>query len=322
MKYALRPEFRSLSHLYPPLTRFTLPPADLALGAFTLHGDRDVKVSRLTFSGKGCLADRANEPSAVSFRDPDSSFRGLFIEPAGIGDRSPCVIYLHGGGFVLPSAPYHYRIAKECALAVGCRVLFVDYRLAPRYPFPAAACDAFAAYRAMLHDGNRLGVDPDRIAVAGDSAGGNLAAVTALAARDAGLPLPRCQMLLYPVIDRRMEYASMRSCPDTPMWNAKLNEKMWKWYLPEVPSGIPVCYASPIEAASLAGLPPAYLETAEFDCLHDEGKAYADALERAGVSVVYTDVNGAPHGYDMAYNSAYVRGLFEKRWAFLRQTLA
>lgn len=193
--------------------------------------------------------------------------------------------------------------------------MFIDYRLAPRNPFPAAAEDAYCAYAFARFFPEKLGIDPGRIAVGGDSAGGCLAAGCAMAARDRGFP-PCFQLLIYPVLDRRMQTDSMEKYRDTPMWNTVKNRMMWKMYLPESdPAGE---YASPGEAKFFEGLPPAYIETAEFDCLHDEGAAYADKLRSAGICAELNETKGTVHGFDVITNSRLVKQCIERRIAALK----
>ena len=246
------------------------------------------------------------------------AFSATVMEPPGLRRPAPCLVLYHGGAFVLEAAPHHYRLAKRLALSTACVVILPHYRLAPRHPYPVPAEDCYCAYEWVIANAALLGIDPGRIAVGGDSAGGNLAAAVCLMARDQKAPVPCFQMLLYPAVDRRMESGSLRACRNTPMWNAKLNRKMWKAYLPDVAFG-PVHYASPLEAPSLAGLPDAYLETAELDPLKDEGVAYAQALRAAGVKVQSVQVEGAFHGYDLMENSSLVKECMRNRAAALKQ---
>jgi acetyl esterase/lipase len=154
----------------------------------------------------------------------------------------------------------------------------------------------------MTEHAQSLGIDPNRIAVGGDSAGGNLAAVTALMARDRKAVQPMFQLLIYPVTDRRMATESSKAYRDAPVWNAALSEKMWAYYLPVLPAEH-IEYASPMEAPDLTGLPDAYLEVAEFDSLRDEGLNYAAALEAAGVKVTRHETRGTPHGFEFVMSA-------------------
>jgi acetyl esterase len=209
----------------------------------------------------------------------------------------PGLVFFHGGGFVLGDLESHDGLCRTLANESRCRVVSVDYRLAPEYPFPAAVEDCFAAVRWVAANAAELGIDAARIAVGGDSAGGNLAAVTAVLAKKAGGPKLAFQLLIYPVAQLGgAETASMRE-------NAKgyfLEKASMEWftrlYCPE-PNQRSDPRLSPLLARDVTGLPPAYVVTAGFDPLRDEGKAYADKLDAAGVSVTYVNYPGMIHGF-------------------------
>ncbi|HJC25569.1 MAG TPA: alpha/beta hydrolase [Candidatus Eisenbergiella merdavium] len=220
----------------------------------------------------------------------------VMYEPEGLEESAPCLVYYHGGAFVLRDRPATHRLAQVYAGAVGCRVALVQYRVGLPYPEPLKDC-----YRGLCwiwENAERLGVDRKRIAVLGDSAGGALAAGVTLMARDRKGPEICFQMLISPVTDDQMTSWSMRQFVDSPGWNARLNRQMWKLYLHEDGNGCPR-YAAPIRAKSLRGLPPAYVETLEIDCLRDEGNAYADRLARDGVPVELNEIRGTFNGYDV-----------------------
>lgn len=240
----------------------------------------------------------------------------LCIAPKNVPTDS-ALVYYHGGGFMFGAAPYHYRLAREYALRTPCCVIFVQYRLAPRHPFPIPAEDAYIALQWTLENALRLGISEEKIAVGGDSAGAALAAAAAQMARDRMGFKPRFQLLVYPVTDRRMQSESMRRYSDTPVWNSTLNRAMWSAYLPNPRVGS-IAYASPAEAADLTNLPPAYVETAEFDCLRDEGIAYARALHAAGVPVALCNTKGTVHGFDLAQESHVARVAAARRIKFMR----
>lgn len=245
----------------------------------------------------------------------------VLYEPKSMMKNAPCLIYFHGGGFILKASAYQYIMARQYAERTPCKVLFVDYRLAPKYVFPIPEEDAFASLDWVLNNAEILGIDRERIAVGGDSAGGNIAAALTLMSRDFLNFKPTLQMLIYPATDRRMNTRSMRVYTDTPVWDAIRTAKMWKMYLPKKYINSPYLqYASPLEAPSHEDLPDAYIETAQFDCLHDEGIEYARALEHAGSVVELVDTRGTMHGYDMAELSPLVRDCMNKRVRALQRS--
>jgi acetyl esterase len=208
----------------------------------------------------------------------------------------PGLVFFHGGGFVLGDLDTHDDLCRVLSNESGFRVVSVDYRLAPEHPFPAAVNDCFAATHWVASHAAELGIEPRRLAVGGDSAGGNLAAVVAQLAR-AGGPTIAFQLLIYPV--------AQLGAPDTPSMreNAKgyfLEKEGMDWftrlYAPDKDHRNDP-RLSPLRCTDLSGLPPAYLITAGFDPLRDEGKAYADALDKAGVPVTYVNYPGMVHGF-------------------------
>ena len=160
--------------------------------------------------------------------------------------------------------------------------------------------------------------DKKKIFIGGDSAGGNLAAAVTLMARDRNYPLPTGVLLIYPVTDRRMKTASMKNFTDTPVWDAKLNRTMWQCYLGENEPQ-PAEYASSAEAKSLKEFPPAYIEVAEFDCLHDEGVAFCERLKKSGVATEFHEIKGGCHGYETATGSLLVQACMDMRIAWMRR---
>lgn len=268
------------------------------------------------FRLESSTADLTVERKIIPVAD-GKTIRALWYSPKDIGENASCLVYYHGGGFVWPASPHHYSLAKEYALRAHCKVLFVDYRLAPKYPFPIAPEDCFAAYSWVLANAGQLSVDPARIAVAGDSAGGQLATVVCLMAKDQGQAIPCGQMLIYPAAGD-VETESVKQYTDTPMCNSKDMEKYGKLYRPDLSVGNNV-YASPIEAESLEGLPAAYIETAEFDCLRDGGILYAERLREFGVSAELYNTEGTMHGFDIVLKSPIVWECVNRRIAFLKR---
>jgi acetyl esterase len=207
------------------------------------------------------------------------------------------VVFFHGGGWALGSLDSHDALCRHLAVEANVTVVAVDYRLAPEHPFPAAVDDAWAVTHAILRDQSGLEVDPARIALAGDSAGGNLAAVTAHAARDAGYAIA-AQVLVYPVIDRRLDRPSMVQCATG--FGLEASDMAWFWDLYDA-SGVAVGdpRAEP-SSGPLEGLAPALIITAEHDPLRDEGEEYAAGLQAAGVPVTLRRHEGTFHGFAAA----------------------
>lgn len=214
--------------------------------------------------------------------------------PAGETAKPLCV-YFHGGGFVLCDLDSHDAIARALSARADCVVVSVDYRRAPEAPFPAAVDDAVAAVKWVASHAAELGGDATRIAVAGDSAGGNLATVAARALRDTAAA-PRHQLLLYPVTDCRCDSASYRDFAEGYYLSAAMMHWFVRQYLPEA-TLVDDPRASPLRAPDLAGGPGATIITAEYDPLRDEGEAYARALQAAGAQVSLTRWPGQIHGF-------------------------
>jgi acetyl esterase len=209
----------------------------------------------------------------------------------------PAIVYYHGGGHVIGSLDTHDLIARNLCAGAEALVASVDYRMGPEHRFPAAVDDSFAALEWVHANAQSLGTDPSRIGVHGDSAGANLAAVVALLARDAGHPKLRLQSLVYPVADYNLVGGSYdkyaRGC-------GLLTKEAMVWFRNHYlrsPADAEDWRASPIKAASFAGVAPAIVVTAECDVLHDEGQSYAEALRRARVPVEHKDYPGMIHGF-------------------------
>jgi len=208
----------------------------------------------------------------------------------------PVLVYYHGGGWVIGDLDTHDQTCRELTNAASCVVVSVDYRLAPEHRFPAAAEDAYAATAWVAGHAANIGADPRRIAIGGDSAGGNLAAVVALMARDRGGPSIVHQLLVYPVTDYDFGTASYRENADGYLLTKDSMEWFWNCYLARPEDGKNPL-ASPLKANVLGGLPPATVITAEFDPLRDEGEAYGHRLRGAGVEATITRYEGMVHGF-------------------------
>ncbi len=221
---------------------------------------------------------------------PDVPVRIFTPEQAG----GSAVLDIHGGGFAVGTAALDDGPNAAVARETGAVVVSVEYRLAPEHPFPAPAEDCYAALLWLTGHAEQLGVDPRRIAVLGDSAGGGLAATTALLARDRGGPALAMQVLIEPELDDRLDTPSMRAGSDTVVWDNAQAVESWSYYLGGAEASP---YAAPARMADLSGLPPTYLTVNELDCLRDEGLDYAGRLLAAGVSTELHCWPKAFHGF-------------------------
>jgi acetyl esterase len=211
-------------------------------------------------------------------------------------DPLPVLVYFHGGGWVLGTLESADAICRRLANATPCAVVAVDYRLAPEHRFPAALDDCYAVTRWVASHADELGLDARRLAVGGDSAGGNLAAAVTQLARARGGPSLAFQLLVYPALQHGADTASMRESSDPSLFDRASAAWCWSHYLAdEVDGNSPL--ASPLRASDLRGLPPALVLTAEYDPLRDEGEQYAERLAAAGVPTETIRFEGIAHGF-------------------------
>jgi acetyl esterase/lipase len=253
--------------------------------------------------------------------DPDVTVR-VYSPKARAADAVPAVLYIHGGGFFLGSIDTEHGGSARLAQDLGVVVVSVEYRLAPEHPFPAPLEDCYAALVWLHENADALGVDPERVAINGGSAGGGLAAGLALLARDRGGPAICFQYLGIPELDDRLETPSMQQFHDTPMWSRPSAVKSWEWYLGDAYGSDDVSpYAAPARATDVAGLPPAYISTMEFDPLRDEGIMYALKLMAAGVQVELHSFPGTFHGSAMVQHAAVTKREGVERYVVLRRAL-
>jgi acetyl esterase/lipase len=234
----------------------------------------------------------------------------------------PVLVYFYGGGWTLGSIETSDAVCRTLANATGALVLAPGYRLAPEHKFPTAVYDCFAAVRWVADNAARLGADPARIAVGGDSAGGNLAAAVTLLARDRGGPALAAQVLVYPNTDYESDTPSLRENTDPLLFNRTSVGWYWGHYLNSPADGVDPL-ASPLRADDLSGLPPALVITAEYDPLRDQAEQYATALSEAGVPVVASRYDGMVHGFFcMAGELDAGRRALAEAAGFLSKTLA
>ena len=229
----------------------------------------------------------------IDIPGPAGPIAARSYRPAGDG-ALPLVVFFHGGGWVIGGIDSHDATCRALANASGAVIVSIDYRLAPEHPYPAAVEDCWAATRWVADRAGDLGGDSTRLAVAGDSAGGNLAAVVALMARDAGGPALRFQLLVYPAVDARMGHPSIDANGEGYLLTKSDMTWFYGHYGPADPTDWKV---SPLLAEDHSSLPPALIITAEFDPLRDEGEAYGETLRQAGVDVTTTRYDGMIHAF-------------------------
>ena len=301
-KYSFNSELKKYAFLNPPVVIKALPFIEKSMKVLylTQQTDKNLKVERFKID--------------VDFM---SKINALLYTPKNCGEKSPLIVFYHGGGFAYEAAPHHFVMARRLALELEAKVLFVSYRLAPKYKFPTAVYDAFAAYEWALDNAEKLGVNTEKIALCGDSAGGNLSAVVSILAKEKNIKMPCAQMLIYPFVDMNPDSESMTKFTDTPMCNSKAAEKYNEVYVCEG-AVEKIELLSPVDAPSLEDMPETYIELAEFDCLHDGGRKFADRLINEGVKTEVVETVSTMHGYDFASGSSFVRNITDKRVAFLK----
>ena len=257
----------------------------------------------------------------VKIPGPAGDIPARVYDPAPGGAPRPVLAYFHGGGWVQGDLETHHGLCARLAQLAGVLVVAIDYRLAPEHKFPAAVDDCLAAYRWLRAHAGDLGGDPARVAVGGDSAGGNLSAVVSQLAPGTGAPVPTCQVLIYPATDFALDTTSHSEFEDGHV----IPRDRVLWYMQQYLRGEADrsdLRASPLRTAELKGQPPALVVTAGFDPLRDEGHAYAERLRAAGVDVVYREYTGQIHAF-VSLTKAIPEGMACTReiGAYLRQRL-
>ncbi len=260
----------------------------------------DIPRCRETISGFLAQMPQPDLPTDVTIdevmvpgHDGDPDVRVKTYTPANLPADAPALLWIHGGGMVLMDADGDDLRSAQRASEHNMFVASVDYRLAPEQAAPGLVHDCYAALTWMAANADHLGISLDRIAIGGASAGGGLAAGTALFARDNNGPALAGQLLVYPMLDHRNDTPSSHAITDPRVWNRESNRLAWEAYLG---GAEPTPYSSPSTAGNLSGLPPAYINVGEFDMFLDEDIAYAQALQRAGVPTELHVYPGAFHG--------------------------
>jgi acetyl esterase len=234
----------------------------------------------------------------------------------------PVLVHFHGGGWVIMNIETHDGGCRSLCNKAGVAIVSVEYRKSPEHKAPVPAQDCYAALKWVVANAATLGVDPNRVGIIGDSAGGNLAAIVAQMARDKSGPKLRCQILTYPAVDATMSSPSIKENATAPLLGEAEMKWFWGHYIEGSGLDVRDPAVSPLFAASLADLPPAFVCTAEFDPLRDEGEAYANKLAAAGVEVEYKRYDSVFHGF--ALMGKFIpegRQVMDAQAAFLRKHL-
>jgi acetyl esterase len=257
-----------------------------------------IEDARAGFLGLAALAGEPLVVGSVESREipgPESQIPVRIYTPGGKGPF-PLLVYFHGGGWVLGNLDVHDAVCRALTNAAGCITVSVDYRLAPEHKYPAAPEDCYAATYWVAENAGSFNGDPTHIAVGGDSAGGNLAAVVTLMARDRDGPKLAYQLMIYPITNYSFDTPSYQE--NARGYSLTKDDMVWFWdhYLPREDDGKHP-YASPLQAQDLSNLPPAMMITAEYDPLRDEGEQYASRLQEAGNQVTVMRYNGMIHGF-------------------------
>jgi len=243
--------------------------------------------------------------------NPEVSLR--VYRPVHLSHRAPALFWLHGGGFVMGTPLLDERSSIDFARELGIVVVAARYRLSPDSPSPAAVEDAYAGLLGIVRDSERFGIDPDRIAIGGASAGGGLTAALALYAHDHGEVRPVFQLLVYPMLDDRTVLRTDIETRNLRGWTPRSNHFAWTAYLGHSPGASDVSpYAAPARRTDLTGLPPAWLGVGTLDLFYDEDLLYAERLRDAGVPCEVVEIPGAFHGFDSVMARAGISREFWK----------
>lgn len=292
MKRKYNKELRILKIFNPFVSKTLIPIFDffLSISPKNLKDDKDLTVKRFKIK----------------------SYDGYEVKVYGFFPRNKfqeSLVYFHGGAFYMKGSPYQYNLVRKYAKEANINTFFVDYRLSPKYKYPVPVFDGLYVYKYLLDNCDSLGIDPNRIALGGDSAGGSITTSLSIRIQKENLPLPKYQLLIYPVIDNKMETESMKEFHNTPMWNGRLNKQMWEYYLDKEP------YISPLDVVLNI---PTYVEVTEYDCLRDEGILYYEKLKENNVKAELNKTSGTMHGYDILYKTNIAKENINKRIEFIK----
>lgn len=292
MKRKYNKELRILKIFNPFVSKTLIPICDffLSISPKNLKDDNDLTVKRFKIK---------------SYDGYEVKVYGFFPKKAS----KESLVYFHGGAFYMKGSPYQYNLVRKYAKEANINTFFVDYRLSPKYKYPVPVFDGLYVYKYLLDNCDSLDIDPNGIALGGDSAGGSITTSLSIKIQKENLPLPKYQLLIYPVIDNKMETESMKEFHNTPMWNGRLNKQMWKYYLDKEP------YISPLDVVLNI---PTYVEVTEYDCLRDEGILYYEKLKENNVKAELNKTTGTMHGYDILYKTNIAKENINKRIEFIK----
>lgn len=274
MKYNISREYGIYRRIIPPFNK------------------KIIELSRI-FLSNDISKDNDIEIKKETLKTIDNNYIDLYIFIPKNINTDKVMLYIHGGAFIYKGYSKHYSLCSRYAKEGECKVIYVDYRLLPEYKYPIPIMDCYRAYEWIIENASELGIDVNKIIVGGDSAGGCLTVDVVNKAINSNNIIPNSQMLIYPLLDKRMITKSMSEYTDTPMWNARLNKKMWELYLDGAD------YVSPMEISDLSKMPNTYIETAEYDCLKDEGIEFANKLKDNGIKIILNETKGTMHGFDI-----------------------
>ncbi len=266
----------------------------------TIKAPKGVKESKITFSGYNGMKTTAD-----------------VYEPENHEGNLPCILYIHGGAFCYTSAAIPKKHCLRYAKDLGCKIIYVQYHLAPKHRYPAGYEDCVLCYEWILKNHESLGIDPTRICFGGESGGGVYSAMLANEYEKRGLQKPAGLFMTYPVLDAAMSTESMKQFVYSPIWGSKNNDRMWNKYYTK--GKVDLSKISPTHSELPSDIVKTYIETAEFDCLRDEGIAYAKRLQDAGGEVVLNETKGTFHGYDTMDKADVSIRAYEMKVEFLKE---
>lgn len=295
---------------YFPYNKFTAPKAKRILSA----AQKYMKTPKFIYKDKEL--DVKTE-FIKGYKDEEIEIN--IISPKNNNETLPCIFFIHGGGFVYEGFSSHYRLAMIYAKRCNARVVYIKYKLAPKYPFPYQQYECYNALNYVFDNAEKLLIDRNKIALTGDSAGAFLCVSPLLIAHEEEKDLkPLCQVLIYPWLDNRSNSESNKKYTDTPMWNSTLSKSAGNHTNPNHIE-FPPHLISPVEYKDLSFLPPAHIEVAEFDCLHDDGILFAELLKNQNIAVEFYEVKGTMHGYDTKIKAPTTQEMIEKRINYLNK---